>query len=57
MPSKLGGGDYGYLPLFLTDVPLLGLPNTTAVMLPTNPANSDIVDGDSQVQSMVLKEK
>ena len=49
VPIGVGGGDYGYLPLLLTNTSFLGLPNTTTVALPTNLNDLEVFAGTSQI--------
>ena len=56
VPSSIGGGHYGYLPLVIPNAEFQALPHTAPVIWPTDPAVFTIEPGTTQVQAMVQKE-
>ena len=55
--SEIGGGQYGYLPLFIPEPEFLTLPTTNAVVFPVAPAPFTVIAGTTKVQTMILKSK
>ena len=52
----IGGGHYGYLPLIISEVDFITLPNTTApVTIPFSPLPFTIETGTTVVQYMVVR--
>ena len=56
IPSKIGGGHYGYLPLVISNDEFQELPNTAPIIWPTDPPIFRIEPGTTQVQAIVHKE-